>query len=84
LEQVNRIHDMTLTHSDTNWKEALECGVTHAVAPAEIHCIVCALRYADERHTAPSPLLRRHGRPAPSGSGFRGSEARPLHKDRAD
>jgi hypothetical protein len=81
---VNRIHDMTLPRSDTNRKEALVCRVvTHAAAPAEIHCIVSTLRYADERHTAPSPL-RRYGWPAPSGSGCRGSEARPLHKDRAD
>ena len=39
--------------------------------------MVCALRYADEWHTAAVPL-RWHGWPAPSG--FSGSDAHPLHK----
>jgi len=56
-------------------------GGTHALAPAEIHCIVRALRCADEWHTAAAPR-RRLGwpAPAPSGCGFRGSDAHPLHK----
>uniref|UniRef100_A0A0A9GK06 COR413-TM1 n=1 Tax=Arundo donax TaxID=35708 RepID=A0A0A9GK06_ARUDO len=48
-----------------------------ALAPADIHCIVRALRCADEWHTAAAPL-RRHGWPAPRGCGFSGSEAHPL------
>lgn len=52
-----------------------------ALAPAEIHCMVSALRCADEWHTAASPLPPRPpggATPAPSGCGLRGSEAHPL------
>jgi hypothetical protein len=59
-----------------------EISVTHALAPAEIHCIVRALRCADEWHTAAAPRRRWLGWPAvaPIGCGFTGREAHPLQQ----
>ena len=72
---------LRITEKEHSGKRLLGGGIggTHALAPAEIHCIVRALRCADEWHTAAAPR-RRLGWPAPRGCGFRGSEAHPLHK----
>jgi hypothetical protein len=74
---------LRITGKEQSGKRLWGGGGTHALAPAEIHCIVRALRCADEWHTAAGPR-RRLGWPAPApaprGCGFRGSEAHPLRK----